>query len=139
MRALYTAVLTVALTGVSVAFAANSFRDLNAGLTGYQEVPTLSTSGTGRFEARINSDETAVDWRLSYDALESPVTQAHIHFSARALNGPIVVFLCTNLGNGPAGTQACPPPPATIAGTFEAIDVLGNAAAMGLEVAILRS
>jgi hypothetical protein len=35
------------------------------------------------------------------------VTQTHIHFSQAATNGGIIVFLCTNLDNGPAGTQAC--------------------------------
>jgi hypothetical protein len=35
------------------------------------------------------------------------------------------VFLCTNLGNGPAGTQACPAAPATITGTLRPADVIG--------------
>ena len=101
-------------------------------LSGYQEVPTLSTPGEGRFKARIDRRNQAIHYELSYEALESTVQQAHIHFSARALNGPIVVFLCTNLGNGPAGTQPCPPAPATITGTIRAADVLGGAAAQGL-------
>jgi hypothetical protein len=42
------------------------------------------------------------------------------------VNGGITVFLCTNLGNGPAGTQPCPAPPATIEGTIEAGDVSPN-------------
>jgi hypothetical protein len=115
-----------------VVFAAN-LRNLRADLSGYQEVPTLSTSGNAAFEARITNDETAVDWALAYQDTESAVQQAHIHFSAPGLNGPIVVFLCTNLGNGPAGTQLCPAAPATIGGTFASGDVLGGAAAMGLE------
>jgi hypothetical protein len=41
--------------------------------------------------------------------------------------GGISVFLCTNLGNSP-GTQACPPAPATITGTFTAANVIGPAA-----------
>jgi hypothetical protein len=134
MRALPIAVLALVLGGVRIgAFAANSPNDLNASLTGYQEIPTLSSAGTATFQARISPDESAVDWVLSYDALEGPVTQAHIHFSARGTNGPIVVWFCTNLGNGPAGTPACPPPPATITGTFTASDVTGGAIAMGLE------
>jgi hypothetical protein len=132
MRALPIAVLAFVLSSVG-AFAANSPNDLNADLTGYQEVPTLSSSGTATLQARISPDESSVDWVLSYDALEAPVLQAHIHLAAPAINGPIVVFFCTNLGNGPAGTQACPPPPATISGTFTAADVLGTTAAIGLE------
>jgi hypothetical protein len=124
---------TIGLGVTSSVLFADNMRNLRAFLSGYQENPTLSTSGRGTFAARINNDETAVDWQLSYADSESPVTQAHIHFAAPAINGPIVVFLCTNLGNGPAGTQPCPPAPATISGTFTAVDVGGGAAAMGLE------
>lgn len=38
----------------------------------------------------------------------------------------ISVFLCTNLGNGPAGTQPCPAGPATISGVITAADVSPN-------------
>jgi len=34
------------------------------------------------------------------------------------------VFLCSNLGNGPAGTQACPPS-GTITGTITPANVIG--------------
>jgi hypothetical protein len=44
------------------------------------------------------------------------------------VNGGISVFLCSNLGNGPAGTQPCPPAPATIKGVAMAADVVGPAA-----------
>jgi CHRD domain len=131
--------LTMAIVGtVTVVFANSGFRDLRAILSGFQEVPTLSSEGKARFQARINRQESAVDWRLSYDDLEGPITQAHIHFGARATNGPIVVFLCTNAGNGPMGTQACPQPPATISGTFMAADVLDGAAGLGLEAGNLE-
>lgn len=36
------------------------------------------------------------------------------------------MFLCTNLGNGPAGTQPCQAPPATISGKIVAADVSPN-------------
>ncbi len=53
--------------------------------------------------------------------------QAHIHFGGAAQSGGISVFLCTNLGNGPAGTQLCPAAPATITGTITAANVIGPA------------
>ena len=37
------------------------------------------------------------------------------------------MFFCTNLGNGPAGTQACPSAPATVTGTITPADVIGPA------------
>ena len=48
------------------------------------------------------------------------------------VTGPISVFLCTNLGNGPAGTQPCPAPPATISGTITAVDVTNLANERGI-------
>ena len=78
-------------------------------LTGYQEDPlTLSTTGTGDFQASIKAKGDTIRYRLSYADLEGTVQQAHIHLGQRAQSGGIAVFLCTNLGNGPVGTQACP-------------------------------
>ncbi len=53
------------------------------------------------------------------------MAQAHIHIGGAAQSGGISVFLCTNLGNGPAGTQLCPAAPATISGTIRPADVIG--------------
>jgi hypothetical protein len=95
-------------------------------LTGYEEDPqAISTTGSGRFSIRINDDKQEITYRLSYGGLEGAVTQAHIHFGGRAQSGGISTFLCTNLGNGPAGTQACPAAPATITGTIRPADVIG--------------
>lgn len=97
---------------------------IKAILESYQEVPSVSSTGSGELTARINGDES-VSWQLTYSAMESAVTQAHIHFGQRGVNGGISVFLCSNLDNGPEGTQACPPNGGTISGTFDADDVLG--------------
>jgi hypothetical protein len=96
---------------------------LRADLEGFQEVPALSVPGSGKFRARINRDETRIDWVLSYEDLEGTVSQGHIHIGQKGVNGGITVFFCTNLGNGPVGIQACPPSPATIFGTIVATDV----------------
>ena len=96
-------------------------------LTGYQEDPlVLSTTGRGEFRARIGPGQK-ITYSLRYSALEGTVTQAHIHLGARAQSGGISVFFCSNLGNGPAGTQACPPAPATVTGTIRPADVIGPA------------
>jgi CHRD domain len=102
---------------------------LREDLSGYEEVPlALSTSGNGRFRALINDRDDTITYTLSYSDLEATVTQAHIHFGSESQVGGISVFLCTNLGNGPAGTQACPAQPATITGTITPADVIGPAA-----------
>ncbi|MEP7334200.1 MAG: hypothetical protein ABI717_00335, partial [Actinomycetota bacterium] len=50
------------------------------GLVGYQEVPAISTTGGGSFEAKVASDDSSFEWTLSYAALEGTVLQSHIHF-----------------------------------------------------------
>jgi len=102
------------------------FNHLSATLGGYQEVPSISSTGTASFTADVAQDGQSVDWQVSYANLEGSITQSHIHFGQRSVNGGISVFLCTNLGNGPAGTQACPGPhDGTFSGTFRPADVIG--------------
>ena len=66
-------------------------------LTGYEEAPTLSTPGVGTFKAAVNRAGTEIRYVLRFEALPTPVTQAHIHFEQRTNNGNIVAFLCSNL------------------------------------------
>ena len=96
---------------------------ISEGLIGYQEVPSISTTGNGQFDAVISEDGSRINYVLSYADLEGAVQQSHIHFAQPGVNGGISVFICTNLGNGPAGTPACPTPPATISGVITAADV----------------
>jgi CHRD domain len=109
------------------------FNRLGASLVGYEETPSISTTGNGRFDAQIRNDDSEIVYQLSYDALEGNVQQAHIHLGQPGVAGGIVVFLCTNLGNGPAGlqgSQPCPPPPATITGRITAVDMTPNPGAV---------
>ena len=108
----------VAILGVvAVAVATDGGRKFQERLSGYEETPVaLSTTGNGKFDATLSRRSQEIRYKLSYSALEGTVTQAHIHFGAEAQSGGISVFLCSNLGNGPAGTQACPAAPATISG-----------------------
>jgi hypothetical protein len=60
---------------------------LKAELHGYNEVPTLSTPATGQFRARINRDETEIQYELSYAGFTTPVLVAHLHLGKRAVTG----------------------------------------------------
>jgi hypothetical protein len=119
-------VCAVIITTASAALAAHNFSKIREFLHGYEEVPAVSTGAGGQFTARINRDETEIEWQLKYADLAGDVQQAHIHFAQAGVNGGITVFLCTNLGNGPVGIQACPAAPATISGTIAAADVSPN-------------
>jgi hypothetical protein len=123
-------VASLALVGLAAAASlavAQGIVNVRAAMGGYDEVPAVSTTGTGAFSARIDETNQQITWELSYDALEGAITQSHIHVGQAGVNGGISAFLCSNLGNGPAGTQPCPAAPATISGIIVPGDVVGPA------------
>src|SRR5688572_9310010 len=102
---------------------------LRAFLLGYEEVPSVATRASGTFEARVARDNQSVDFTLEYAGLQGTVTQAHIHFAQKSVNGHIVVWLCetaTNKGPANTGIQTCPAGGGTVSGTFSATHVLGS-------------
>jgi len=105
-----------------------------AQLIGYQEVPAISSAGHGSFWATVDTRANTITWHLRYDALEAPVTQSHVHFGQLSVNGGISFFLCSNLGNGPAGTQACPDGPADLSGVVTP-DLIIGPAGQGIDAA----
>lgn len=116
-----------------VAAAANAKnRKASADLIGVEEVPAISTSAGGTFSANIASNEESFTFTLSYHDLRGAATQSHIHFGQKSVNGGIVVFFCSNLGNGPAGTPACPTTTGTVTGTVTAANVVATAAPQGI-------
>jgi CHRD domain len=130
------AVSVLVLVGISAVALAKDSTRFDASLSGYEELPTLSTRGNGTFEASLNKDGSVLHYTLTYEGpfdgnatgTPSNVTQAHIHFGARAFSGGISAFLCTNLGNGPAGTPACPATAGTVSGDITPASIVGPAA-----------
>jgi len=104
-----TAVLVFVAAAMVVAHE-NGTRRFREIMSGVKEVPVVSSSGTGVFTASINEDETAITYKLEFEGLNSNITQSHIHIGPPNNSGAIDLFLCTNLGNAPAGQaiQACP-------------------------------
>jgi hypothetical protein len=131
-KALVAASLVISAAVLAMGFT-QGFKSIREFLTGYEEVPSVSTVASAEFRARISADDTALDYELSYADLEGAVQQAHIHFGQRGVNGGISVWLCGNASAGPppinppAGTPACPPSPATVTGTLTAANVVGPA------------
>ena len=125
------AVALLALLGIGgAAVAGGGGPRLSERLTGYEEVPAISTTGTGTFEARFGRFDDELRYRLSYRALEGDVQQAHIHLAQEGVNGGVSVWLCGNRSttppiNPPEGTPACPPAPATVTGEIGPEDVVG--------------
>jgi len=99
---------------------------LSAELRGAEEPPSVSTLGNGIFMAQLNNDGTALEYELRYSDLQGSVLQAHIHLGQKGVNGGIAAFLCTNLGNGPAGTPTCPGPNSgMVTGSISATQIIG--------------
>jgi hypothetical protein len=124
------AALVLAASALTVA--AEGRWGVRTSLTGYEEVPSISTPGGGSFSATIARDKSSLRYRLTYSDLPTDVTQAHIHFGQEGVSGGVMVFLCSNLGNGPAGTQSCPVNGGTITGSIVAADIVAGAAAQGI-------
>lgn len=102
-----------------------AFAELKPG----EEVPALSSPARGRFKATIDEKNQTISYELSYEGLEAPALQAHIHIGQRSVNGGISVFLCGNPPAVPAAPTpqppACPVAPATITGELTAANIIG--------------
>lgn len=119
------AVLAVATIAVADDGGRRSFRADR--LTGYQEAAPapISTTGTGTFEATLNSAGDAISYRLTYSNLDTftaggVVTAAHIHFGQRGVSGGVIAPLC-NGGDKPA----CPATAGSVDGVIDAADIIG--------------
>jgi hypothetical protein len=103
---------------------------IKARLTGYEEVPSVSTPASGEFEAKISRDEGMIEYELSYSGLVGTVQQSHIHFAQKAVNGSIVVWLCqtttTPAPTSVAGLTPFCPQSGTVTGTITAANVIAS-------------
>jgi len=118
------ATLAAFTVGLSAAAIADNDRNdgdrFSARLSGYNEVhfiagtPALrgaiSTQARGSFRAVIDDRAETIHYELSFEGLESDVTQSHIHFGQRNTVGGIVVWLCQTAGTpAPAAVAAATP------------------------------
>jgi len=114
-----------------VAQANDRNRSIRADLRGIEEPPSVSSTGSGEFRAKISRDETSFEYELTFEDLEGDVTQSHIHIAQKGVNGGISIWLCgtgapgTPLA-GPPGTPLCGGPrEGTVSRTVTAADVIG--------------
>jgi hypothetical protein len=103
---------------------------VHARLIGYEEVPAVSSAANGTFKARIDKATGEIDYEFSYEGLQAPVLQAHIHFGQRGVNGGIAVWLCQSASNPAptavaATTPVCTSPAGVFSGRITAASVIG--------------
>jgi hypothetical protein len=140
------ALVVLALAVASIALASGLHHGhgrFGARLSGFNEVPPILSDG--KASVRITINGTSLTYQLTLaGTFSSTITQSHLHFAQPGVNGSVFLFLCSNLGNGPAGTPACPQQ-GTVTRTVSAADLLPvpaqNVPAGSLEsvVRILRS
>jgi len=93
---------------------------------------TVNTTGSGTAVLTLSADQTQIAFTLTYAGLTA-VQQAHIHVGSADVAGPIILFLCTNIGTGanaacnggplPITPQACPTSAGTVTGILTAADL----------------
>ena len=109
----------LALIALAPVVTGDDSRDFKANLSGYLEVPSISTPATGRFTAHLNGAGDTLTYRLRLSGfLETPLF-AHIHFARPDVNGGVIAFLC-----GGGGKPACPAD-GIVEGTVTAANVIG--------------
>jgi hypothetical protein len=123
-------IVVASAIGIAVAMAVTN-PNVKGKLGGYQEVPAVSSNAAGKFEAKVSRGDGPIRYELRYRGVPD-VTQAHLHFGQTAVNGGIVLFICTNLGNGPEGTPECPAGRATLTGVAREDDIVDGAEDQGI-------
>ncbi|WP_257352148.1 CHRD domain-containing protein [Pseudalkalibacillus decolorationis] len=63
-----------------------------AKLAGRNEVPPVESNAFGNAKFIVNRKRTKIKFRLEVNNIKNFI-QAHIHFGARNVNGPVLVFL----------------------------------------------
>jgi hypothetical protein len=123
------------VAGVAVLVASTAFAHGDNGkggkarLNGWQEVPSISTTGHGSFRVKVESD--GLHYTLRYEDLDADASAAHIHFADVDVNGGIIAFLC-----GGGDKPACPARAGEVTGVIDAADVIGPAG-QGIEAGSL--
>src|SRR5215208_6198805 len=98
-------------------------------MSGYLEAPPVSSVASGSFKAWIDDANDEIHYTLTYENLEAPVAQSHIHFGQRSVNAGISAWLCEGTSLSPsASTPACPGQGGTVSGTITPLEVIGPAA-----------
>src|SRR5262245_7270983 len=97
-------------------------------LTGYEESPSVSTTGQEQFTATIAPDGEVIFYTETFSGLQGIVTQSHIHVGQLGVNGSVVIFLCQTAANpDPTGLAPQCPQQGSVSGTITSANVIAGA------------
>jgi CHRD domain-containing protein len=92
---------------------------MKASLTGYEEVPAVSSMAHGEFILTIDDENRVVHYTLTLGGTwNSSLLFAHIHLGQRTANGAVMTFLCGG------GTKPAPcPANGSVSGDIRPADI----------------
>jgi len=129
--------LYLANAGILLADDGDQGGQIMASLSGYQEIPTLSTVSSGDVTVKLSSDQKTLTVTLTFSKLEGVAQSAGLFFGAPATTGNMVARICG------APKPACPgTADGTVTTTIVASDVLADTAqgiAAGDLAALIRA
>ena len=90
------AVLAIGAIGTASANDDHSDRkDVKAVLSGFNEIPSIATAGTGKLRMSIDGSNTTISYTLTFSGLEGgAATGAHLHLGKAGTIGGVIVNLC---------------------------------------------
>jgi hypothetical protein len=127
------AAAALAAGSLAMSVAPAKAQEFTATFSGFQETGALNnesgsilSNGTAKLRLNVNKVAQTATFTLTFSGLSTPITQSHIHFGRVHTPGNVIVFFCSNLNNGPAGTQLCPQnaTSGTVTGTITAADII---------------
>jgi hypothetical protein len=96
-------------------------RQFSARLIGYQETPSVSSTGIGEFSATLVEDQK-LHYVFRYEGLEGGASLfAHVHFGQIGVAGGVSFFLC----GGSTKPTPCPNVSGEVEGDVTPADVIG--------------
>ena len=79
-------------------------------LSGYSEVPPVSSAATGNVETSYNMDTRVLQWTVTYSSLSGPATGGHFHGPAMpGTNAPVVLPFKGSLASPITGNAVLTP------------------------------
>ena len=123
-------IFIVVMAGLLITANMAKAEQIGALLTGYEESPSVSTTGTGEFTATIAPDGEVIQYTETYSGLQGTVTQSHIHVGQLGVNGSIVIFLCqTEANRDPTGLAPECPQQGSVSGEITTANVIAGSMA----------
>jgi len=129
------ALLVGGLLAAPIGSADDDKETVRASLNGFREVPSISSTASGHFEAVIDRKAGTIAYDLSYSGLTGDVQQAHIHVGQRSVNGGVSVFLCqTEASPDPTGLAPRCPQRGKVTGLVQSANMIeGPIVSQGVE------